>query len=419
MPSPKWYSEVTRYQWLVLIVASLGWVFDAFEGQIFNITRNAMLSDILQVPSTDPQVKLWGEYFLGIFLAGGTLGGLLFGSLGDKYGRQPIMVVTILFYSIFSGLTYFATELWHVGILRFLVAMGVGGEWAVAAALVAEIFPAKARTHAGGIFHSTGVLGTWLAAGVGLWVGAEWRGAYLIGILPALLTLWVRASIKEPQRWHEAKSKGERMGSFRELFGNALWRKRALLGMALAAVGLGTFWGVCVATQDLTRELLLRLGVPAADAASKATFAFGIVQIIGAGLGQVSFGPLCARFGRKHTFAGFHLLSFLIVPAVCYLPSSYSAMLMILPVFGFLTYASHAGYAIYFPELFPNHLRATGSSFCFNAGRLAAVPVLLLSGKLKAAMDLREAVTWLAGFFLLGLIILMFLPETKDKELPV
>jgi len=418
MSSPKWYSEVTRYQWLVLIVASLGWVFDAFEGQIFNITRAAMLSDILDVPANDPQVKLWGDYFLGIFLAGGTLGGLLFGSLGDKYGRQPIMVVTILFYSIFSGLTYFATELWHVGVLRFLVAMGVGGEWAVAAALVAEIFPAKARTHAGGIFHSTGVLGTWLAAAVGLWVGAEWRGAYLIGILPALLTLWVRASIKEPERWHEAKAKGERMGSFGELFGNSLWRKRALLGMALAAVGLGTFWGVCVATQDLTRELLLRLGVPAADAATKATFAFGIIQIIGAGIGQVSFGPLCARFGRRATFAGFHLLSFLIVPIVCYVPSSYGMMLLLLPLFGFLTYASHAGYAIYFPELFPNHLRATGSSFCFNAGRLAAVPVLLLSGKLKATLDLREAVTWLGGFFLFGLVVLLFLPETKDKELP-
>lgn len=418
MTQSKWYSEVTRYQWLVLVVASLGWVFDAFEGQIFNITRSAMLAEILKVPANDPQVKLWGDYFLGIFLAGGTLGGLLFGSLGDKYGRQPVMVLTILFYSVFSGLTYFATELWHVGILRFLVAMGVGGEWAVAAALVAEIFPAKARTHAGGIFHSTGVLGTWMAAGVGLWVGAEWRGAYLVGILPALLTLWVRSSIKEPERWSEAKAKGERMGSFSELFGHATWRKRALLGMALAAVGLGTFWGVCIATQDLTRELLLRLGVPAAEAASKATFAFGIIQIIGAGLGQVSFGPLCAKYGRRATFAGFHLLSFLIVPLVCYLPSSYGVMLVLLPVFGFLTYASHAGYAIYFPELFPNHLRATGASFCFNAGRLAAVPVLLLSGKLKAAMDLREAVTWLGGFFLLGLVVLLFLPETKDKELP-
>jgi len=249
------------------------------------------------------------------------------------------------------------------------------------------------------MFHATGVLGTWIAASVGMWAAVEWRNAYLVGILPALLTLWVRASIREPERWAETKASGARMGSFRELFGQPIWRKRALLGMALAAVGLGTFWGVCVATQDLTRELLVRLGVPAVEAGKKAMFAFGVIQVIGAGLGQLGFGPICARFGRKTTFAAFHLLSFLVVPAVCYLPRSYEMMLVLLPIFGFLTYASHAGYAIYFPELFPNHLRATGSSFCFNAGRLAAVPVLLLSCRLKQAIDLRDAVAWLGCFF--------------------
>ena len=146
-----WYSGVTSYQWLVLIVASLGWVFDAFEGQIYNLTRADMLPDLLQVKADDPQVKLWGERFLGIFLLGGTFGGLLFSSLADKWGRNPVMALTILFYSIFSGITAFATEIWQVGALRFLVAMGVGGEWAVGAALVAEVFPKEARERAGGI----------------------------------------------------------------------------------------------------------------------------------------------------------------------------------------------------------------------------------------------------------------------------
>jgi MFS family permease len=415
---PKWYQGVTAGQWLVLVVASLGWVFDAFEGQLFNITRGAMLADLLGVTPDDPQVKLWGDRFLAIFLAGGTLGGLLFGSLGDRFGRQPVMILTILFYSLFSGLTYLATDLWQVGALRFLVAMGVGGEWAVAAALVAEVFPSHSRTHAGGIFHATGVLGTWLAALVGMWAASEWRLAYLAGIVPALLTLWVRASIREPGRWAEAKSSGVRMGSFLDLFGHRIWRRRALLGMALAAVGLGTFWGVCVATQDLTRELLLRQGVSPAEAGQKAMFAFGIIQVVGSGLGQLAFGPVCARFGRRRTFMVFHLLSFLMVPAVCYLPQGYGAMLLLLPLFGFCTYASHAGYAIYFPELFPDQLRATGASFCFNAGRLAAAPVLLLSGRLKQVLDLRDAVALLGTLFLLGLLLLLFLPETKDQGLP-
>lgn len=122
-PRRAWHHGVSRYQWLVLIIASAGWVFDAFEGQIFNITRGQMLADILRVPPDDPEVRRWGDIFLGVFLAGGTLGGIFFGWLGDRWGRKPAMVLTILFYSIFSGLTYFATELWHVGILRCLVAM--------------------------------------------------------------------------------------------------------------------------------------------------------------------------------------------------------------------------------------------------------------------------------------------------------
>jgi MFS family permease len=416
--SSKWYTGVTRYQWLVLIVASLGWVFDAFEGQLFNLTRGAMLSEMLGVGPGDPEAKKWGDIFLAIFLVGGTFGGLLFGSLGDKYGRKPVMVATILFYSIFSGLTYFATELWHVGVLRFLVAMGVGGEWAVAAALVAEVFPKHARTHAGGIFHATGVLGTWLATLTSMGVENEWRLAYLIGLLPALLTLWVRSSVKEPEKWEDAKSSGKRMGSYADLFGDVRWRMRALLGMALAAVGLGTFWGVCVATQDLTRELLLRLDYASADAEKKAKFAYGIIQVLGAGLGQLSFGPLCARMGRRPTFALMHVLSFLMVLAVCYLPQSYGQMLFMLPLFGFVTLSIHSGYAIYFPELFPNHLRSTGSSFCFNAGRLLAAPMLILSGYVKTMAELPDAVALMGGLFLVGLVVLAFLPETKDKELP-
>lgn len=417
-PPQKWYSSVTRYQWLVLIIASLGWVFDTFEGQLFNLTRGAMLADILGVQPGDPEAKRWGDIFLGIFLAGGTLGGLLFGSLGDKIGRKPVMVLTILFYSIFSGLTYFATELWHVGVLRFLVAMGVGGEWAVAAALVAEIFPKHARTHAGGIFHATGVIGTWMATLTAMQVGSEWRVAYLIGVIPALLTLWVRSSVKEPESWQEARDSGRPMGSFADLFGDARWRKRALLGMALAAVGLGTFWGVCVATQDLTREMLLRQGVPAAQAQKSAQFAYGIIQVLGAGIGQLCFGPLCARFGRKRSFVVMHLLSFVMVLVVCYLPREYWHMLVLLPIFGFVSLSIHAGYAIYFPELFPNHLRATGASFCFNAGRIIAAPMLILSGYVKTWTSLPNAIAMLGGLFLVGIVVLAFLPETKGEDLP-
>ncbi len=416
-----WYAGVTRYEWLVLAIASAGWIFDVFEGQLFNITRGQMLSDLLgtSTPAAD-EVKRWGDLFLAVFLVGGTLGGVLFGSLADRIGRKPTMVITILCYSVFSGLTFFATELWHVAALRFLVALGVGGEWAVAASLVAEVFPARARANASGIFHATSVLGTWLATVAGMVVNTEWRYAYLIGILPALLVLWVRSSVEEPQSWRQAQSEKQRLGSFRELLGVRRWAQPALLGMLLAAVGLGTFWGVTVAGQDLTQDLLLRHDVPAAEAAQKARFAFGFVQTAGGGLGLLCFGPLAQRLGRRPAFALMQLAALVVVPATCFLPRTYNEMLMILPVFGFFTLGIHAGFAIYFPELFPNNLRATGTGFCFNGGRLLAAPILWFSGELKSwpGVSLQWAITLLSLLFVLGIALLWFLPETKGRPLP-
>ena len=421
----RWYSGVSHYQWLVLAIASAGWVFDAFEGQIFNITRTQLLAEVLRTHGTAPAIKDYGDLLLAVFLLGGTVGGLLFGSMADRWGRRPSLAITILMYSVFSGLTYFAQSLWQVAVARFLVAMGVGGEWAVAASLVAEVFPPHARAQASGIFHATSVLGTWAAALAGIAAGAHWRHVYLVGILPAVLVFWVTAKVQEPERWRAAGSRaataaGPKLGSFRALLGERRWRGRAFFGMLLAAVGLGSFWGVTVAGQDLAKELLLRNGVAAATATQQSKFAYGIVETVGGGVGLLCFGPLCVRWGRRRTFALLHAAAFVIVPITCYLPRTYGELLALLPVFGFLTLGIHAGYAIYFPELFPTYLRATGTGFCFNGGRIVAASTLVLSGWLKSlpGMDLRLAISLLALLFPLGLVILLFLPETKDQPLP-
>src|SRR5262245_48492260 len=224
-----------------------------------------MLAEVMGVSMDHPSVSAYGQVVFGIFLLGGAVGGLAFGSLADRLGRQPAMIASILMYSVFSGLTYFASTWWQIAVLRFLVAMGVGGEWAVAASLVAEVFPTRARVHASGIFHASSVLGTWGATLTALAVGNQWRVAYLIGVAPALLTLWVRFSLRESESWRAACQR-ERMhdapaGSLRELLSNRVWAARALLGMTLAAIGLATFWSVTVAGQDLAQLLLVESGV--------------------------------------------------------------------------------------------------------------------------------------------------------------
>lgn len=424
-PSPDadpWYRGVSAYQWTVLLLASAGWVFDIYEGQIFNITRNQMLGELLADPAKDAatlnaEIKFYGDVFLAIFLIGGAVGGILFGVLADRLGRRPMLIATILMYSLFSGLTYFAENLWQVGVLRFLVAVGTGGEWSVAAALVAEVFPAKARAQAGSIFHATSILGTWMAALVGMGVGGDWRVAYLIGILPAVLVLWIRWAVKEPKVLHASPAPGDR-SRLAELVTDPLWRRRAILGLLLASVGLGTFWGVTIAGQDLARTLLVESGVSPETAEADAKFAYGVLQTAGGGLGLLAFGPLAVRLGRRRAFIGIQLVALVIVPLTAYLPAAYWQLLILLPLYGFFTLGMHAGFAIYFPELFPARLRATGSGFCFNGGRLVAAPVLLFSGWLKSEIELRLAVTLLSGLFVVGIVLVLLLPETKGQPLP-
>ena len=425
-PAPRWYQGVSRYQWLVLIIASAGWIFDVYEGQVYNTTRDDMLNELIVEDSPETKIKLkaqLGDVFLGIFLAGGMVGGLLFGMLGDRWGRKPTMIVTILMYSIFSGLTYFAQDLRQVGILRFLVSMGIGGEWAVAAAMVSEVFPVHARAQASSIFHGSSTLGTWLAGIIAILVGSQWRYAYLVGVLPALLILWVRASIHEPEQVlkSDTASTGRlRKGSLGDLFGDVRWRGRAIAGILLASVGLATFWAVTVAGQDLARVVAMREGTPEAAARSEAKFAYSIVQATGGGIGLIAFGPLCQWLGRRRAFIFTHLAGLAIVPITCFVPQTYNQLLFFLPFYGAFTFGMHAGYAVYFPELFPVQLRALGASVCFNGGRLISAVMVPLAGFVKGieGLPLPTALTILSSTYLLGLVVIMFLPETKNQPLP-
>ena len=420
----RWYAGVTRYQWLVLLIACLGWTFDVFEGQLFALFKTPAIADVLGVAEDSPMVDRFGNIGFASFLIGGAVGGLFFGILADRIGRRQSMVWSILTYSAFTGLHYFATDVWHIVALRFLVAMGVAGEWAIAASLVAEVFPKKARTMAGGIFHSSSVVGAVMASAIGFFMtsATDWRLAFLVGVLPALLVVWILVSLKESEKWQAAKTRSpqeptKKGGGFGELIRVAQWRNRALIGLGLASIGLGTYWGIYAWGPELVREVLGD-SVSPEESRKAASFAYLLMNFTGGFAGLLAFAPITMLTNRRIAFAFYHLGALVIVPITFLGAGTYTHTLVLLPITAFFVVGMHAGYAIYFPELFPTRLRATGASFCFNVGRLVSAAMLLVRGELRSLLGLRMAVSVMALLFLVGLLLLLVAPETKDKELP-
>lgn len=419
--SSRWYESVSSAQWWVLAIASAGWIFDSYAAQIYNITRSSMLSELLRLRPEDPGIRFWGEIILAINLVGGMIGGVYFGALADRIGRRRALMVTIAIYTLFGGATCLARTAWQVAVLRSFGAMGAAGAWVVGASVVAEVFPPRARAQAGAVFHSTSTIGVGLAALVGMAAGANWRLAYLVGVLPIFLVFAVRSGVPETSDGMRQPSTSEsrREGSLRELLFTQPWGHRAILGMLLAAVGVGTYWSISVGGQDLVQDFLIRKGVGTAAAMERSQFAYGFLINGGGFLGALGFGPLAQWLGRRRAFGCAMVGAMLVVPATWYLPQTYGALLAMLPLYGALTFGFHAGFAFYFPELFPSHLRGVGAGFCFNCGRPLAAGILAFSGWLKSRpwIDLREAVCLLALLYLLGLLCLRFLPETKDRRL--
>lgn len=252
--SGPWYRELNRYHWFVLIVAALGWLFDTMDQQLFNLARVPAMRALLK-PGED--VALYSGYSTAIFLIGWATGGLTFGVLGDKIGRAKTMMWTILIYSICTGLSALSQGFWDFAFYRFITGLGVGGEFAVGVSLVAEVMPDKARPHALGLLQALSAVGNVSAALISMGlghleesgaIGSAWRWMFVIGALPAMLALVIRARLKEPERWQAAKaaqaaSGKKAMGSYEELFGNANWRTPATVaaGFILAIVGVAFF----------------------------------------------------------------------------------------------------------------------------------------------------------------------------------
>jgi MFS family permease len=450
-PDLKWNEGISGYQWLVLVVASLGWVFDVFEGQIFVASMRDAMPQLLGASSADdPIVATWNNYALASFLLGGACGGILFGMLSDRIGRSRTMIITILFYSVFTCATAFVNAPWQMVALRFLVAMGVGGEWAVASAMIAEVMPKRSRPVMASIFHASSVFGTLMAIAVGYfvlsaqrWGDDTWRLGFLIGIVPAMLVIVIRWKMQEPKQWRQAKERERQdatqvTGSLPELFNTRNFRNTAV-GVTLATIGLVTFWGCHIYGKNVLlrsaeRAALIAEGVDSDAEQSvkqaalqahspeikRAEMTSMFLNTVGGGLGLVLFGWISNKLGRKGAFIFYHAggLVMALVMFQVLIPQNASVFVLTvaLPVFGFMTLGMHAGYAVYFPELFPTRLRGTGTGFCFNAGRFGTAAAMLLAARSGWAAD--DTALYLAPLYALGIVVTLAATETRDAELP-
>ena len=235
-----------------------------------------------------------------------------------------------------------------------------------------------------------------------------------------MLVFAVQAGIKESKSWQDSVlNPGASRGSLKELLLSRAWGGRAILGMLIAGIGLGTFWCLNVGGQDLVQEFLARHGIADDEARSRARFAYGFLIAGGSLLGVITFGPIAQKFGRRRSLGWALAAAALIIPATWYLPRTYGQLLLVLPLYGYITNGFHAVFAVYFPELFPTHLRATGAGFCFNGGRLLAAAILVSSAWIKSVpgLELRAAACILAVLYLAGIGVTTLLPETKNEDL--
>jgi len=462
-----WHKGMTRYHWFVLIVAALGWLFDCLDQQLFTLARKPAMQTLLASATLDPatmtpaekkdfdaRVDFYGGLSTCIPMLGWATGGLIFGVIGDRFGRAKTMMITIVIYSICTGLSALSRGFWDFAFYRFITGLGVGGEFAVGVALVAEVMPDRARPHALGLLQALSTVGNFTAALIGIGLGQAqlhmgtklygwepWRWKFVIGALPAVLALVIRAGLKEPERWQEMKAKadasGEKLGGGGPLFSDPRWRKNALLGMLLACAGVIGLWGIGFFTPDLVRSVFRKAyeaqGLSPQEIAGRLTIwpAVAMMMIqVGAFVSMMLTARICQKIGRKSFFAiAFTLALFSTAFVFRYLDEPNDIWWM-LPIMGFCQLSVFAGYAIYFPELFPTRLRSTGTSFCYNVGRFVAAggPFLLglLTSKVYAGIEspawmaepMRPAGITMCAAFLLGLAVLPFLPETKDRPLP-
>jgi len=442
-----WYRSLNREQWRVLIAANLGWLFDGFEIYALFLTVGFALKQLLDVGQA-AAIPQYAGYILAFTVFGWATGGVIGGIVADYIGRKRTMLLAILAYSLTTGLSAFAWDWVSFAVLRFLVGVAIGSEWATGASIVSEVWPDHARGKGGGLLQGGFGLGSilvslvWLGItsdSLGAWLGTQgphaWRYLYLIGVLPALVVLWIRRNIPESPRWEEANERRRFAHAQRQsgavlegvdaaltrftvvdLFSDRSVRRPLIFAFLMMLSVTFAFWGVGTFIPTYVAGVAAKAGLSGPAWAGWA----GLITSVCGTFGFVSLGFLADAVGRKPTVMLWYTMCLVLTPLV-YLWGGwgFAPLLVLVGIFGFFTLGVWAWAPVWLPELFPTRMRGTAVAFCFNAPRFISCLGPLIAGTLIGYFGgFGPAATIVGLFFILGVAAAPFLPETNGKPLP-
>ncbi|MGD0975753.1 MAG: MFS transporter [Candidatus Korobacteraceae bacterium] len=409
-----WYKEIDRQQWKALVAAGLGYGLEAMDIMLYAMVIVQIMKD-LRLTSAMAGVLASLSLFSAAF------GGFVFGIIADKWGRTKSMIASILMYSAFTAACGFSQTVVQLAVCRILLGIGVGGEYTAGAALVTESWPPQHRGKAMGLVQANFGIGYALAAVVAMVVLPRfgWRAVFFVGVLPALLTYFVRRSVKEPEIWkrnaQQSRAKGEELSTFAvvaKLFSRGQAR-HTLIATSLCSFLLFAYWG---AFTWIPGYLAMPVAKGGAGLSMVKSLTWVFIMQFGGVCGHLSFGYISDKLGRRLSSVIFYIMSGVLTVAFAMIRDP-TMLLVIGPFLAYFGYGYYAGLGPILAELYPSSVRATGIGFCYNVGRGVSAFAPAAIGFLALSYGIGGGIAITAVAYVLACGVVLMLPETKGKVL--